>query len=378
MTKSVPFNDLRAQYLALQPEIDAAVADVLTGGWYVLGAHVQAFESEFAAYCGAPDCVTVNSGTDALQLALRACGIGPGDEVITVAHTAVATVAAIRLTGATPVLVDIEPERYTMDPACLAAAIAPRTKAVIPVHLYGRIAAMPEILDIAHSANLYVIEDCAQAHGARLSATRGHDRPVGTMGDLGCFSFYPTKNLGAMGDGGAIIGSNSELMHRVRLLREYGWTPEARYVSQLEGLNSRLDEVQAAVLRVKLRYLDQWNRRRQEIACRYTKRLRHALRVPDACPTQEHVYHLYVARVAAREQFRAQLQARGVGTGIHYPVPVHHQPAYASLAGTSLPVTEAAARQIVSLPLHPFLSDEEVDYTIDTILAVLPVMAEQL
>jgi dTDP-3-amino-3,4,6-trideoxy-alpha-D-glucose transaminase len=266
---TLPFNDLRAEYLAVKHEIDAAVARVLDSGWYILGKEVTKFEEEFAAYLsddgGEPTrafagvqskiqnpkpkiaCVAVNSGTDALHLALRACDVGPGDEVITVSHTAVATAAAIRLTGATPVFVDIDPVTYTMAPAALTAAITERTKAIIPVHLYGHPAAMREILDIARQHGVRVIEDCAQAHGARYSGER-----VGTLGDLGCFSFYPTKNLGALGDGGAVVSRNPALIDRVRRLREYGWTPQARYISQEEGLNSRLDELQAAILRVKI------------------------------------------------------------------------------------------------------------------------------
>ncbi len=272
---SIPVIDLHAQYIALKTAIDTATQGVLASGWYILGKEVTAFEEEFAAYLTSDDgrtqwapatddgpssaisCVGVNSGTDALQLALRACAVGVGDEVITVSHTAVATVAAIRLTGATPVLVDIDPATYTMSPTALAAAITPQTKAIIPVHLYGQPAAMGEIMALAQRAGVPVIEDCAQAHGARYQG-----QPVGTLGDLGCFSFYPTKNLGALGDGGAVVGRNPELIAKVRSLREYGWTPQARYISQAEGVNSRLDEMQAAILRAKLPYLDEWNTQR--------------------------------------------------------------------------------------------------------------------
>lgn len=362
MTHAVPFNNLRAQYLALQPEMDAAAARVLDSGWYILGQEVAAFETEFAAYCGTAGCVGVNSGTDALHLALRACDIGPGDEVITVAHTAVATVAAIRMTGATPVLVDIDPDTFTMNPAAAAAAVTPRTKAIVPVHLYGQTAAMEEILDLAYSKNLRVIEDCAQAHGATYAGKR-----AGSMGDLGCFSFYPTKNLGALGDGGAVVGTDPELLAKVRLLREYGWTPADRYVSQIEGVNSRLDELQAAFLRVKLARLDAWNARRQAIAARYATGLGTAVRVPTVGPAREHVYHLYVVRTPHRDRLRAALQARGIGTGIHYPVPVHRQPAYQHMP-VSLPVTEAAAAEILSLPMHPFLTDADVDAVIAAVI----------
>ena len=268
MTTPIPLQDLKAQTEALQPEIDAAIQRVLASGWYILGGEVSAFEEEFAAYNGVSGCVGVNSGTDAIFLALRACDVGPGDEVITVSHTAVATVAAIRLTGATPVLVDVDPSTYTMSMDGLAAAITPRTKAIVPVHIYGQPAEMESILAMAVEAGIRVIEDCAQAHGARYQGKR-----VGSMGDLGCFSFYPTKNLGAIGDGGAVIGNDEALLERIRRLRQYGWTPESRYVSQEEGVNSRLDEMQAAILRVKLAHLDDWNRRRQELAALYDRLL---------------------------------------------------------------------------------------------------------
>ena len=256
MTITVPLVDLRGQYLAIKQEIDAAVARTLDSGWYILGREVAAFEDEFAAYFSArggevAGCVGVNSGTDALHLALKSCDIGPGDEVVTVSHTAVATAAAISLAGATPIFVDVDPATYTMDPRSLELALSSRTRAVVPVHLYGHPADMDAIMAVARRAELRVIEDCAQAHGAIY-----HGRPVGTIGDLGCFSFYPTKNLGAMGDGGAVISRDPDLAARVRLLREYGWRPETRYVSQEQGLNSRLDELQAALLRVKLSHLD--------------------------------------------------------------------------------------------------------------------------
>ena len=372
MNQPVPFNDLRAQYRALQADIDAAMARVLDSGWYILGKEVAAFETEFAAYCGTAGCVAVNSGTDALHLALRACDIGPGDEVITVAHTAVATVAAIRMVGATPVLVDIDPDSFTMDPVAAAAAITPRTKAIVPVHLYGQPAALDEILALAYSKNLRIIEDSAQAHGATVSGQR-----AGSVGDLGCFSFYPTKNLGALGDGGAVVGNDPALLEKVRLLREYGWSPADRYVSQIEGVNSRLDELQAAILRVKLPQLDAWNARRQAIAARYDASLAHALRVPSACPARGHVYHLYVVRTPHRDALRAALTKQGIGTGIHYPVPVHQQPAYRHLPA-QLPVTEQIAGEILSLPMHPFLSDADVDVVIETVCAALPAGGRQV
>ena len=381
---TIPLVDLAAAYRRLQPEIDAAVARVLAGGWYILGPEVEAFEAEFAAYLGAAHAVGVASGTDALMLALRACGVGPGDEVITVSHTAVATVAAIELCGATPAPVDIDPATYTLDPAGLAAAITPRTRAVVPVHLYGRPAAMDAILSIARAHGLLVIEDCAQAHGATYGG-----RKVGTLGDAAAFSFYPTKNLGALGDGGAVVTNRPEVAERLRLLRQYGW--RERYVSDVPGLNSRLDELQAATLRVRLRHLDEENAARRRLAGLYDALLedgdpsrptadrRPPTAAGDATDT-EHVYHLYViegddrwsavgGRRSARDALRDRLAARGIGTGVHYPVPVHLQPAYAhlGLGPGSLPHTEAAARAVLSLPLYPDMPEAAVTRVVEAI-----------
>jgi len=360
----IAFNDLRTPYLAIKAEIDQAITRVLDSGWYILGTETRTFEEEFAAYCGAASCVGVNSGTDALQLALRACDVGPGDEVITVSHTAVATVAAIALTGATPVFVDIEPDTYTMNPAALEQAITPRTKAIIPVHLYGHPADMDAILLIAQQAKAVVIEDCAQAHGAQYNGQQ-----VGTLGDLGCFSFYPTKNLGALGDGGAVVGNNQTLVEQVRLLREYGWTPKNRYVSQVAGLNSRLDEIQAAILRVKLRYLDQWNASRRALAAYYQAHMPDEIIRPQVRSNCQHVYHLYVVRVPQRDHIRAQLQAAGIGTNIHYPVPVHQQPAYdnESVIAHNMVHTEQATAEILSLPLYPQMGIEQVEQVVYTL-----------
>ncbi|MFN3332821.1 MAG: DegT/DnrJ/EryC1/StrS family aminotransferase [Caldilinea sp.] len=360
---NIPFNELRSGYLAHQAEIDAAVRAVLESGWYILGRETAAFEAEFAAFCGVAGCVGVNSGTDALYLALRACNIGPGDEVITVAHTAVATVAAIRMTGATPVLVDIDPHTYTMSPATLAQAITPATRAVIPVHLYGHPAEMDAILDAAKG--LIIIEDCAQAHGARYK-----DRPVGSFGDLACYSFYPTKNLGASGDGGAVTGNNLELLEKVRLLREYGWTPQARYISQVEGVNSRLDELQAAILRVRLRHLDAENERRRALAALYGEVLPDTLKKPVELDGCRHVYHLYIVQYPDRDSLRARLTDAGVGTGIHYPAPVHLQPAYThgQVRAHALPTTEQAALEVLSLPMYPALTEAQV-YTVAAAVA---------
>jgi dTDP-4-amino-4,6-dideoxygalactose transaminase len=350
----IPLVDLQAAYSRLQPEIDAAVGRVMAGGWYILGPEVEAFETEFAAYLGVDHAVGVASGTDAVLLALRACSVGPGDEVITVSHTAVATVAAIELCGAAPRLVDIDLASFTMAPAALAAAVTPRTRAVIPVHLYGQPADMDAILAIAREHNLIVIEDCAQAHGARY---RG--RMVGTMGDAAAFSFYPTKNLGATGDGGAVATNRPDVAERLRLLRQYGW--RERYVSDVAGYNSRLDELQAAILRVRLRYLDEENMARRRLAANYTVALAGSgVATPPERPGDCDVYHLYVIRAELRDALKTYLQGRGIMTAIHYPIPVHLQPAYHRLGygPGSLPATEEAAQTILSLPMFPDLPDE--------------------
>ncbi len=358
--QAIPFVDLKAAYRRLQPEIDAAVTRVLAGGWYILGQEVRAFEEEFAAYLGHGDAVGVGqavgvaSGTDAVMLALRACGVGPGDEVITVSHTAVATVAAIELCGAVPRFVDIDPVTFTLDPTLLEAAITPRTKAVVPVHLYGGPADMDAILSIARQHGLLVIEDCAQAHGARY---RG--RMVGTMGDAAAFSFYPTKNLGAIGDGGAVATDRPDVAERLRLLRQYGW--RERYISDIPGHNSRLDELQAAILRVRLGHLDEENDTRRRLAAIYDEALRDLpLERPRPRPDDHHVYHLYAVRAGQRDALQAHLTERGIGTAVHYPAPVHLQPAYHRLGygPGSLPVTESAARSVLSLPMFPNLSPE--------------------
>ena len=359
----IPLVDLKAAYGRLQAEIDAAVARVLAGGWYILGPEVSAFESEFAAYLGVEHAVGVASGTDAVLLALRALGIGPGDEVITVAHTAVATVTAIELAGATPRLVDINPTTYTLDPAQLAAAIRPRTRAIVPVHLYGAPADMDAVLAVARAHALPVVEDCAQAHGARY---RG--QMVGTLGDAAAFSFYPTKNLGALGDGGAVATNRPEVAERLRLLRQYGW--RERYVSDVAGTNSRLDELQAAILRVRLRHLDAENAVRRWLAARYDAALAGLpIARPAARPDDGPVYHLYLISAATRDALAEHLRARGIGTGVHYPVPVHRQPAYAHLGygPGSLPATEAAAAEVLSLPMYPDLTEESVDAVVAAI-----------
>jgi dTDP-4-amino-4,6-dideoxygalactose transaminase len=348
--------DPKAQYLAHKAEIDAAIASVLEHGRYILGTEVSAFEQEFAAFIGVAHGIGVGSGTEAIHVALAACGIGSGDEVITVGHTAVATVSAIELAGAVPVLVDIEPGCFTLDPALLTRAITARTKAVIPVHVYGQPADLDGILAIARAHGLKVIEDCAQAHGAHY---RG--RTLGSWGDIACFSFYPTKNLGAIGDGGLVVTDDAALAERARLVREYGWAE--RYISAIPGWNSRLDELQAAILRVKLRHLAQDNAKRRYLATLYDTGLAQTdLVLPAQRPDSLHVYHLYVVRSRQRDALQAQLRSAGIAALVHYPVPVHLQPAYLGRVrgGEALPVTEQAAREVLSLPMYPELTEEAV------------------
>lgn len=358
-------NNPGVQYSAHKAEIDAAIQRVLDKGWYVLGSEVEQFESEFASYVCTDYAIGVGSGTDSLCLALRACGIGCGDEVITVSHTAVATVAAIELCGARPVLADIEPDYFTIDAEKIEAFIGPRTKAIIPVHLYGQSAELTPILDLARRRGLRVIEDCAQAHGAKYNG-----KPLGSFGDIGCFSFYPTKNLGALGDGGMVATSDPALAKSLRLLREYGWSD--RYISSIPGCNSRLDEVQAAILRVKLRYLDAGNATRALIADLYNKALSASdLILPKCRPGAKHVYHQYVIRTPRRDELQAFLKNRGVGALVHYPVPIHLQPAYRErLRGfDKLPQSELAAREVLSLPLYPELSNSDIQTLIESVQA---------
>lgn len=350
----IPLVDLQRGHDQLGVALREAADRVLRSGRYILGPEVEAFEREFAAWVGCRACVGVASGTDAITLALRALGVGPGDEVITVSHTAVATVAAIVNTGARPVLVDIDERSYTMDVGACARAIGPRTRAIVPVHLYGHPAAMHGILELARQYDLRVVEDCAQAHGAYYQGQK-----VGTWGDCAAFSFYPTKNLGALGDGGAIVTNDLELAERVRLLRQYGW--RERYVSEIHGTNSRLDELQAALLRVKLRELDRWNAERCNLAARYTAHLKNYVVTPWMAQECKHVFHLYVIRVKERDELMKWLREREIGCGVHYPLPVHMQPAYVEYSHMSLPATEQVTQEIVSLPMFPGLREDEVE-----------------
>uniref|UniRef100_A0A7V3J9J8 DegT/DnrJ/EryC1/StrS family aminotransferase n=1 Tax=candidate division CPR3 bacterium TaxID=2268181 RepID=A0A7V3J9J8_UNCC3 len=354
-----------AQYRSRKSEIDEAIAGVMEKGRYILGEETKAFEEEFASYIGVNYGIGVGSGTEALHIALTALGVGPGDEVITVSHTAVATVAAVELTGARPVLVDIEKDYYTIDPEKISSAITSRTKAIIPVHIYGQPADLDPILTIAREKGIKVIEDCAQAHGARYKGKR-----VGSFGDAGCFSFYPTKNLGAIGDGGMVVSNDRKLAEKIRLLREYGWAE--RYVSYFSGWNSRLDEIQAAILRVKLKYLDQDNQRRAEIARLYGEQLAGLpIRLPVVRSDVLHVFHLYVVGTQQRNKLLQYLKSKGVGVLIHYPVPVHQQPAYKDrlIEQSSLPETEKAAKEVVSLPMYPELTNHDLDVVCTAIKA---------
>jgi dTDP-4-amino-4,6-dideoxygalactose transaminase len=353
----VPYLDLKAQYHSIKAEIDEAIARVLDSCQFVLGPEVAQFEKEFAAYCGTSECIALNSGTSALHLALLAAGVGPGDEVITVPFTFVASVATILYAGAKPVLVDIEPRTFNMNPAALDAAISPRTKAIVPVHLYGHPADMDSIREVARKHKLVVIEDAAQAHGAKYEG-----RSVGSIGDIACFSFYPAKNLGAYGEGGAVTTSNSEYARAIRMLRD--WGQDRKYHHCLHGYNYRMEGFQGAILRVKLRHLESWTETRRAIVKTYNEHLAGADVVrPAEMPWARHVYHLYTLRADNRNALQAALLNAGIQTGIHYSTPVHLQPAYANLGygPNSLPESEKAAREVLSLPLYPELSDSQIE-----------------
>ena len=350
----IPFVDLRAQYQSIKAEVDEAVHRVLDSCQFTLGPEVEAFENEFAAFCGRRYGIGVNTGTSALHLSLLAAGIGPGDEVITSPFTFVATVAAIHYAGARTVFVDIDPELYTLDPARLEAAITPRTKAVIPIHLYGQTADMAPILEIARRRGLAVIEDACQAHGAAYRGAR-----AGAMGEMGCFSFYPGKNLGAYGEGGMVVTDDPELARSLRMYRD--WGAETKYHHVLKGYNYRLEALQAAVLRVKLKRLEAWTEARRQAARRYAELFAGGPITPPLERSDgRHVYHVYAIRTDARAQVQAALAARGIHTGVHYPFPIHLLPAYADLgyAAGAFPHAELAAAQELSLPMYPELTSE--------------------
>ncbi len=353
----IPFLELKTQFQAIEPELRAAIDRVLARGWYVLGEECAAFEREFAAYLGIDHAAGVNSGTDAIGLALRALGIGPGDEVITAANTCVPTAVGIVSAGATLVLADADPRTHTIDVQSVASAITPKTRAIVPVHLYGHPCDMDPLIALARAHGLVVVEDCAQAHGARY---RG--KHCGTLGDAAAFSFYPSKNLGAFGDGGAVVTRDAEVAGRLRRLRHYGQADRYHHVDQ--GVNSRLDEMQAAILRAKLPYLDAWNAARRGRALRYIERLRHCrAQMPVQAEWAESCWHLFVLQSPERDGLREHLKGRGIGTEIHYPVPLHLQPCYAHLGYREgqFPVSERACREVLSLPLYPELTLGAVD-----------------
>jgi len=354
---NVPFVDLKQQYLSIRHEILPAVEHVFESGQFVLGKEVAAFEEEFAVFSGSKFGIAVNSGTSALHLALLAAGVGPGDEVITVPSTFVATVAAIEYAGARPVLVDVDPQSYTMDAARIEQAITPQTKAILPVHLYGNPADMDPILDIARRHGLIVIEDAAQAHGAEYKGRR-----CGSFGEMGCFSFYPGKNLGAYGEGGLVTTSNPEMARKIRMLRD--WGAEKKYEHVLKGFNYRMEGVQGAVLRIKLRYLEGWTEARRSHARAYNQALSDCgLGLPAENPRNRHVYHVYPILTPHRKELMDVLAAAGIQTGIHYPFPVHLLPAYADLnyrAG-DFPVAERIAKEELSLPMFPELKNEQIE-----------------
>lgn len=359
----IPFVDLKAQYRQIQDEVDPAVLAVMQRGDFVLGGAVTEFERAFADYCGVKYCVGVDSGYSALEMIVRAYDIGPGDEVITAANTFIATVLAISNAGATPVLVDCDPETYNIDAAKIEAAITSRTKAIMPVHLYGQIADMDAILAIARKHNLYVFEDAAQASGARYKGRR-----AGSLGHAAAFSFYPGKNLGAYGDGGAVTTNDPDVAEKIRLLRNIG--QKIKYFHEIKGFNHRLDTMQAAVLGVKLPYLDGWNASRRRAAATYADLLADLpLITPTTADDTEHIFHLYVVRVADREALMDDLKSKGIATGLHYPIPIHLQPAYAELGYKrgDFPVTEEYAELILSLPIFPELDDDKVTYVTDAI-----------
>jgi dTDP-4-amino-4,6-dideoxygalactose transaminase len=354
---NVPFVDLRKQHEPIDNELIEVFQRVLRQSSFILGPEVKNFEAAFASYLGATDSIALNSGTAALQLVLQALEIGPGDEVITVPNTFIATAEAISAVGARPVFVDVDPLSYTMDPSLVEAAITPRTRALLPVHLYGQSADMDALLEIAKRHNLHVVEDACQAHGAEYKG-----RKAGTMGIAGCFSFYPSKNLGCLGEGGAVVTSDAKLADKVRLLRAHGST--RKYEHSMPAYNFRLEGLQGGLLSVKLKYLDEWNDRRRKCARRYEELLSGtAISIPVEMPFAKHVYHLYVIQVEGRDEIRQQLAAKKIECGLHYPIPLHLQKAYETLGYKEgdFPVTEQAARRILSLPIYPDLTNEQVE-----------------
>ncbi len=361
----IPFLDVGAAYREIKPEIDGAVHRVLESGWYVLGHEVEAFESEWANYCSANYAVGVANGLDALVLSLRALGIGEGDDVIVPSNTYIATWLAIAAVGSKPVPVEPDPATYNLDPTRISQAITPKTRAILPVHLYGQPADLDPIIEIADKHGLSIIEDAAQAHGARYKG-----RKIGSHGDLVCWSFYPGKNLGALGDAGAVTTNDASLAEKVRILRNYG--SKEKYVNVAKGCNSRLDPIQAAVLRVKLNYLDEWNARRAKLAQYYSEALvGSGLALPQVPVWADPAWHLYVVRSSRREQLQKQLELQGVGTLIHYPIPPHRQEAFKTAAAASLdyPLADMLADEVLSLPIGPQMKPDLISEVQQAILA---------
>jgi len=367
----IPFLDLKAQHRRIRPKLDAALARVIDSGQFVLGQEVSAFEERFAAYCDTKHCIAVNSGTSALHLALLAAGIGPGDEVITVSMTFVATTAAILYCGAKPIYVDVDRDTWTMDPKLIEKAITSKTKAILPVHLHGLMADMDPIVEIARRHKLMVIEDAAQSHGAEYKGRR-----AGSIGDAGCFSFYPGKNLGALGEGGAVVSSNRELARRVALLRD--WGQESKYHHVLAGYNYRMDGVQGAVLNVKMDYIEEWTKGRRAVASEYDRLITFEQCKRPAPPSDfRHVYHVYAIEVDRRDHVQKMLHAAGIGTGIHYPIPVHLQKAYSDLryCQGDLPVTEELADRFLSLPIYAEFQPAQMAQVVEALAEAVPSMA---
>lgn len=363
----IPLVDLKAQYASIKPEVDAAIKRVVDNTSFILGQEVTEFEQAFARYVGAKGAVGVASGTSALQLSLLACGVGPGDEVITTAHTFIATAEAVSQTGARPVFVDIDPQTYNLDPSRVEAAITPRTKAILPVHLYGQPADLGALMEIAERHHLYLIEDAAQAHGAEYKGQR-----CGSIGHLSCFSFYPGKNLGAYGDAGGVTGNDEALLTKVRKLRDHGRM--TKYEHDEIGFGERIDALHAAILSAKLPHLEAWTEARRSHARLYNEMLAGSdLVTPVESPEVRHVYHLYVIRTERRGAILDHLKQKGIGAGIHYPIPLHRQPAYLKqgYGDVSLPITEQAAQEIVSLPMYPELTAEQLTYVAEAVKEVV-------
>lgn len=363
---NIPFLDLSAPYTELKGELDEAFSRVMQSGWYILGAECEAFEAEFAEYCGVKNCIGVGNGLDALHLILRGYGIGEGDEVIVPSNTFIATWLAVSYSGARPVAVEPVEHTCNLDASLIEAAITPRTRAIIPVHLYGQPADMDSINEVAKKHGLKVIEDAAQAHGARYKGRRS-----GSLGDAAGFSFYPGKNLGAIGDGGAVTTDDDDLAQRIRILRNYG--SRVKYRNEVKGYNSRLDELQAAFLRVKLSHLDEWNERRKNAAGVYLDRLAgRKLSLPHVPDEIDPVWHLFVIRSSRRDELQKELASIGIGTMVHYPVPPHLQPAYADCGfhNGSFPLSERIHNTVLSLPIGPHLSDVQIDYVAESISRV--------